>query len=718
MIESLILVALLAHRRAPTLSELDSMAQARDFRGISQLVDNLPKNLPNPLQVLQTNGAYQCGQYGWRAHELKGLGNGDRSYVVLSTPLTSEDIGDFLFERVDGRLHLIPEDESLGVHFIKHQFDVTFNISEKRAVIQDRLTLNAFGHGAFVFRMSNEFRVRKIADSSGKEIPFTQGGGIVLIEKFPNRETTLDIDYDGLVDRPLYAGSITNKEATLTNCYWYPMVARQPVPYRVTVHYPKDWIAIGQGVKVSEAPGRTTYRMDLPCIFYSLSAGPYATGSYEHDRKTFYAWSPRLSKEVLEAQAETYASIVEFYSRFSPFPFKTYGGLDSLQYGGGALEAYSYATYGGGFPMVDAHEPSHTWWGGILDNTYLHSFWNESFAVYSDGLYHREWTGSDGNRLAFIPEGEVDAAYDQIACDRSGADRGPIGSALGYGKGSHVLFLLEKIVGREGMIRSMHRFIVRQPSEKSAEWEDFEIAAEAENPGKNLKTFFADWLQRPGHLEMSAKASYEWGKVRVEYSPLGRPYRIPLEVMLIYRNGRTLTRTFDVRGATTLTLDSSEKPDVVSVDPYRFLIRKVQTNEEPLEFDRLEPRMTAYVDPSHQDWARQSGRSSKNCPTDLANALLIGSPETFPQMKALCEKAGFKVRGASLSYHGRTIDLEHGGAEALVDLGRGRTCAISLGKSRIPASVGSSKVAIYDDLGRLLDGETMPKTKGAFTFRF
>ena len=41
------------------------------------------------------------------------------------------------------------------------------------------------------------------------------------------------------------------------------------------------------------------------------------------------------------------------------------------------------------------HEIAHTWWGGVVPNTYTRTLWNESFAEYSDGLYGR-MTDSSG----------------------------------------------------------------------------------------------------------------------------------------------------------------------------------------------------------------------------------------------------------------------------------------------------------------------------------
>ena len=67
--------------------------------------------------------------------------------------------------------------------------------------------------------------------------------------------------------------------------------------------------------------------------------------------------------------------------------------MDSTQFrqGVGALEAYSFATYpAGGVPFFDTHEPAHTWWGGIINNDYLASIWNEGFADYSMVLFKRD----------------------------------------------------------------------------------------------------------------------------------------------------------------------------------------------------------------------------------------------------------------------------------------------------------------------------------------
>jgi hypothetical protein len=252
----------------------------------------------------------------------------------------------------------------------------------------------------------------------------------------------------------------------------------------------------------------------------------------------------------------------------------------------------------------------------------------------------------------------------------------------------------------------------------AAEWSDFEKAAIAENPDKHLETFFADWLHRPGHLQMKAEATYGDGAVKIDYQPVGEPYRVPLEVLVGYAGGKTETHIFDVREAKEFTIPTSAKPEFVSIDPYRFLIRRVEANEEPATYNSVRNELQAFVDPAHRDWGKGVNSELSSVPGELGGTLLIGSPETLPAMAELCRKVGFEVKGNILTYKGVKVDLNRGGAEAVVELGRGKRCGIRLGKTRIRPDIGTALVAVYDDLGRLLTGVTLPKTQGNLTFKF
>jgi hypothetical protein len=427
-----------------------------------------------------------------------------------------------------------------------------------------------------------------------------------------------------------------------------------------------------------------------------------------------------MAEDRMALQAELYAPIVEFYEKsFGKFPFSAYGALDSDVYGGGALEAYSYATYGGGLPQEDAHEPAHTWWGGILNNTYLGSFWNESFAVFSDGLYHRN--APIGNvaarKLAYIHVANGQGGFEPFPIEGGGAFIGPNASSLGYGKGALVLQMLEQILGTDRMIKLMAAWIGADRG-KAVDWDDFERVAYRLYPSENLKGFFDDWLRKPGFARLSASdARHSDGKVSFNVTFDGQPYRMPLEVMLAYPDGRRTFETVRVAGNGSYSVASPTKPSLVSIDPWLRALRNIDSNEYSDEIQRHVFRSKRYTDPACRDWLPNLGRSTLDAlPEDLAGVFIVGHPDTTPRMAELCRRAGFSVSGDSLKYRDTMIDLNNGAALALVDVAGGK-CVIGLGKTLLGPNAGRAKVAVMDRLGRFLNGESEPKTQGKLTFR-
>lgn len=717
---------ILALRHAPpTIEGLDKLAQAQNVPELTKLLDGLEANEHNPFNIIRTKGAYEVGRYGWHALPLQAPDGAE--YVVFSTPLTSEDTGELVFQRVGEKLRFVPESNAFGIKLKRHDFDLRFDIPAKSAILVDKLQLsNTDGMGGvFLFRMSPQYIVASIKNHLNASIAFTEAGGVVATAK-PAKDDVYTISYAAKVNLPNYAGSISEKEATLTNDYWYPMVARQPTPYDLTVHAPPHWTTIGQGDLVEDLDTsqerRTKYRMDLPCVYYSISSGPFKKFTQEINGKWYTCWSSELSQSQMEAQTLFYAPIIEFYHRFSPYPFRGYGAIDSAVYGGGALEAYSFTTWGhGSLPTEDAHEPSHTWWGGMINNSYLNSFWNESFAVFSEGLYRRNVSigNVDERKLAFIQDGSANDVYNSAPLSDSGADIGPAASSLGYGKGSQVLQMLETLIGTDKMVGSMQAWIKKSRGTDS-EWADYESVVTALNPDKDLRSFFDDWIRKPGYAKLSVTdVKYQENQVTMNVGFDGPSFRIPLEVMLRFSNGADRFLSFDIKSPGPLTVPCDSKPSLISVDPWRRVVREVQGNESPLELRSIIGSLPRVSDASHRDYLPElAGRSnSLDQPKDPEGKLLVGHPSTMPILASLCEKVGFKVSGDKLTYDGATIDLNQGCAIAIVDLGQGKHCVIGLGKTRVAPDLGRSRLALTDGLGRFLRGKTDPKTQGFLTFK-
>jgi len=703
--------------------ELNSLAVHRDVSGLMKYAAPGSWSGRNPFTVIKTNGAYETGKFGWTA--LEGEANGKR-YIVLSTPLTSEDIGERLFETDGDKLtKYIDEREDFGWRIESHSMSVSFDIPGKKVKVNDRLRFRHTGEeGPLIFRMGPNYVVQSIQEAKGLEkVPFTQLGGIVFLPDAKDGQTFI-VTYEGTVDKPNYAGSITPSEAMLTNDYWYPMIARKPSPYGITVFGPEDWTVVAQGEMVGTrtqfGTRVTSYRMDLPCTYWSLNVAPYKKVENTIDGRKFRVWSKTTPEPRMNLQTELYPLILKTYEKFAKFPFSGYGACITPLYGGGALEAYSFATYGY-YPGEDSHEPAHTWWGGLINNTYLNSLWNESFADWSGGFYGRNAElGNKAERgLAFIQTPDVNEDYDAAPLNDSPPDIGPASTTLGYGKGAFVLQMLEQEIGPEKMLKACQEWIKRQDPTRGGEWEDFEVVVQ-DVAGKDVKWFFDEWVRRPGYPRLGEMtASYKQGNAVISIPISNGKWKITADVLLKYKDGRQaiMTATNEVVGNKHVwKVPPKEKPVLVSFDPWRRVVRKFESSEEPTSISRDLRSMNRYTAPAQQDWLKGIGRGDGSAlGSDVAGRFIVGSPETLRQMAPLCTKAGFAVKGNALTYKGTSVDLTKGGAIAVIDLPGGKKCAIGLGQIRGSLNIGRARLAVFDEYGRFLRGVTDPKTSGAYT---
>jgi len=708
-------------------SKLNGLAQKRDVAALTEYLE--PMKGPNPFDLLKTGGAYGVGRFGWKAVYLNMLGS---NYYIFTTDLTSEDIGELLF-RLDekGKLVYIPEDYANAERINSHNFDIHFDLAAKKAIIKDTVDLQIVGHPTMTpfLRIGPNYRVSKITDAQDNPVAFLQGGGIIC---FPgiNFDQKLTLSYTAIVNKPQYAGSVSEKEAMLTNDYWYPMVARQPAPYTLTVTVPKDWTPVGQGDLVSESVEggmkKATFKMDVPVTYYSFSAGPYDVASSMANGLKFSVWTNTLAMAKMDIQNELYPPIIDFYKRFAPYPFKGWGAVVSKSYGGGALEAYSFATYGGGMPGEDAHETSHTWWGGMVDNTYLHSMWNESFADFCQGYYARNVpVGNVAERAqAFVVTPHTESAFNAAAPDEASPFIGPAASAIGYGKGAYVLQMLETEIGSKRMLEAMQEWQRVQPKDRGGEWADFEAAVDR-TPGPDVTWFFNEWIHKPGWVDFDVQ-DLEWANGRITGKVVFKsdPYIVHCEVLIRDESGHdsfvTAILSDNMRDKEQpFAIASLAKPSLVSFDPWRRILRPIHPDEAPVELATALQGAKRYTDPAHSKYLQgfYSGNEVGSLPSDLSGMFIVGDPESLPAMKPLCEKVGFTVSGDTLTYKGTQIDLTKGAALAVVDLGGGKSCVIGLGQTRVTPDFGQARTAVVDDLGRFLRGDTEPKTSGYLTFK-
>lgn len=715
----------------PVIAPLDQAAQKRDIASLNSFLSpQLAKASPKILNFIATGGSYGVGKYGWHVYRLDEVGTGNH-YAVFSTPLTCEDMGEQVF-LWDGKklIRRIPEDEKFTVRLLRNNLTARFDVANKKAFIEDRVHFSRTTYRpSFLFRIADHFKVSSIRDERGREVTFRQAGGVVSVAEPRTHSFEYTMKYSGVVDLYQYAGSVSTDEIILAQDYWYPSVGRNAAPYTLTSYTPRGWEVIGQGVLEGQKQLADTtvshFRMDMPVVWYSFSAAPFKRAMDTIGPWRFGTWSKQISPEAMHAENVLQSDVIAFYNKtFSPYPFKSWGTVVSVPYGEGALEAYSYATYGAGgeWPEEDAHEPSHTWWGGILPNNYLHSQWNESFADFSQELFQRERElgNREERRRAFVGDAEPQEAFKAAPVADGPPTLGNGAGALGYGKGAMVLQMLEDEVGTDELLECMRVWIRSHRYGELEEWSGFENAVRR-TTGRDYSWFFKEWLHRPGYADFEVtNARYSNGMVAGDIAFKGEPYRLLLEVLLEYGDGsREMKRVRIEPMNGTFRISVSRKPTLVSIDPWRRLLRTHHEDESPLSIRGLLAKGKRYVDPAHKDWLSQLGEESpmSTLPSDLDGVFLVGSPHTVPAMGDLCRRAGFVVSGDKLSYHGTTIDLNHGADLAVVELAGGGHCLIGLGKVAARPTFGRARSCVMDGYGRFLRGWTEPKTSGWMTFR-
>lgn len=445
----------------------------------------------------------------WRVEKLEiptRNGGSAGEFVAFSRYQVAQSTSDHLYRLADTPSGLrlqeeIPETETGGWRIRNHQLAVRFDISGRRVEITDRVTIERVEKNAFpaiLLRLNAIYSVESVR-SGGKLVKFRQAGGFVAIEAPGAGRAVYDLAYSAVVPK---SGEdfIAENEAALT-AYWYPHIARLPITSQVRVTVPKGWtgIAPGELIGTRSTDRETTFvwKNTLPICYLTVAAGKYSITTRKTGGVSVSAYLLKPDPARAERAISTASGALQWFSRhFSPFPYKRYAIVESDIFPAG-LECYSFTLIARALiPQAIVHECAHTWWGGLLPNTYTRTLWNESFAEYSDELYGR-MTGASGLRDDSSPTnlGAMSLFFRSVSLMEANNAMHTAHSAVGYGKGSLVLRNLEQMLGTEGMLVAIRRFLATRKPGESTDWEDF-IAAVVQTHGREWEAYFGPWLTR------------------------------------------------------------------------------------------------------------------------------------------------------------------------------------------------------------------------------
>ena len=296
--------------------------------------------------------------------------------------------------------------------------------------------------------------------------------------------------------------------------------------------------------------------------------------------------------------AEPTKRVIEFFSGYiGPYAYEKIANITATISGG--METSSAIFYGENLVTgrrtklirnIVIHEIAHQWFGNaITESTWDDAWLSEGFATFFTQLFIEHVYGHDeyvqgllDSKKMIYKYYETGADYSIIA-DRSAED-GPVTNVITYQKGAWFLHMLKDLVGDETFQTGIQSYY-RQFMNANATTGDFLNAMEKAS-GKNLKTFFNQWLYHSENLMISGIWKYDHVKkeviIKLDQSQKRKYlFDVPVEIG-IYTADSLLPKisTFKINTQKAqFTIPVNGKPDKVIFDPRTVLLAKVEFRE-------------------------------------------------------------------------------------------------------------------------------------------
>jgi aminopeptidase N len=388
-----------------------------------------------------------------------------------------------------------------------------------------------------------DLTIDAVRDERGAPLPFTAGARELTIE-LPEELAAgapfaFVVAYRAIeprrglyfIDRPRQAwtqSQDTDARAWLP-CFDHP-AEKQTTTTTIVVE--PGLFALGNGALVerTETAAGTTFRYEqtVPHATYLLTmvAGAFSEIAQPHARlPIWYYVEPGREADGERSFGNTPRMIDAFEAALGvPYPFARYSQIAVAEFIFGGMENTGATTQTDrtlhdarahldfSSDSLVAHELAHQWFGDLVTCRDWSQAWlNEGFATYFETIWREADLGWD-EYLRDVYEivgrylDEDGGRYRRpIVCN---VYRDPIElfDRHLYEKGAAVLHMLRGELGWERMRRALHRY-VHDNATRNVETIDLVRAIESAT-GRNVRGFFAQWIDRAGHPELEVRASW------------------------------------------------------------------------------------------------------------------------------------------------------------------------------------------------------------------
>lgn len=340
-------------------------------------------------------------------------------------------------------------------------------------------------------------------------------------------------------------------------------------------------------------------------------------------------------KSQIDSQRQMIYFLSELYGRY-PFWEEKYGNCMVPLSGG--MEHQTMTSQGHFGTTLTVHELGHQWFGNNVTCGSWKDVWlNEGFAAYTEYLFvERFWPPSQAYFYLQDKHNNV-LLYDTSSVyvnDTTQVDR-IFDGRFTYDKGASIVHTLRFVFDNDSLFFATLRDYQSQFAGKTAQISDFKTIAE-QNLGKNLDTFFNQWIYSPGHPIYSAtwNQNGNWVFVKLNQTsshPAINLFSTPVELHLFAPTGDTMIRVYHDQASQTYTFYWDRPMSGLNIDPNDWLLNEFGqiTKDLSLNLQGADMQeMIVFPNPAGEQWHVKNVREETNLRLADLNGRIVWSGKT------------------------------------------------------------------------------------------
>lgn len=443
----------------------------------------------------------------------------------------------------------------------------------------------------------------------------------------PGRDS-FTLAYDGEIFHPLQQdarearsfestpGIIAAEGTVLTgDSGWYPRLENSlsigMLTFTLDITLPQGWRAISQGERIAadetHAGGQSHagWQESQPQDEIYLIAAPFTEYTHSDDGIEALVYLRKDDAALAQSYLAATARYIALYQRLiGPYPYAKFALVENFWETGYGMPSFTLlGSQVIRLPfIIDTsypHEILHNWWGNGVYVDYTSGNWSEGLTAYLADhlLQEQKGNGAEFRRSTLQKYADFVSAGRDFPLAQFTSRHSAQSEAVGYGKAMMLFHMLRRQLGDDTFTRTLQNFY-RNYRFKRASFADLEQAfSQSAGPtaGKDLKPFFAQWVQQSGAPQLRlvsaqarrAEAGYELS-IKVEQTQSGPAYALdlPLAVTLAGRDAAYST-VIEMAGIemkdkqAELHLSLAAQPLRVDLDPEFDVFRRLDRAEIP-----------------------------------------------------------------------------------------------------------------------------------------